>query len=57
MKNTAIRHRKKTYGNGFDPITSKADIRAFIDWWNERSYFPVATGQSETDPTDHRIAA
>ena len=47
----------KAYGNGFDPVTSKADIHAFFIWWNEKSYFPAETGMPEASSPVHRKAA
>ncbi len=37
----------KPYGNGFDSVVRQADIRAFTNWWNDRSHFPVGTGSSK----------
>lgn len=42
MPNVFAVTRTNSYGNGFDAMTDKADVRAFINWWNERSFFPVA---------------
>lgn len=50
MKRTFDTPMGKTYGIGFDAVTARADIRAFMTWWNDRSAFPV--GQQAPEPLD-----
>lgn len=50
MKRTFDTPMGKTYGHGFDAVTARADIRAFVTWWNDRSAFPV--GGPAAEPLD-----
>jgi len=36
----------KPYGHGFDHVVQQADIRAFTNWWNARSHFPVSAADT-----------
>lgn len=49
--------KMKSYGNGFDHIESKQTIRAFITWWNEKSFFPFDNGRDVAEATPHKLAA
>lgn len=39
----------KPYGKGFDAVTEKADIHAFLDWWNEKSFYPLDQDDAARD--------
>ena len=49
-------HNTKSYGNGFDHMESEKAIRAFIAWWNEKSFFPFDGAGADEAPAD-RMAA
>lgn len=49
--------KMKSYGNGFDHLETEETIRAFLTWWNERSFFPIDNGQEEAEAPSDRMAA
>lgn len=49
--------RTKSYGTGFDHMESKETIRAFISWWNEKSFFPLDDDVTETAAAPRKMAA
>ncbi|MCB2136473.1 MAG: hypothetical protein KDE08_11105 [Rhodobacteraceae bacterium] len=49
--------KAKSYGNGFDHMDSKETIRAFISWWNEKSFFPFDARHEEAEAAPRRLAA
>lgn len=49
--------KMKSYGNGFDHLESKETIRAFLTWWNERSFFPFDNDQEAAEPPSDKMAA
>lgn len=48
--------KMKSYGNGFDQMESEKAIRAFIAWWNEKSFFPFDGPGADAVPAG-RMAA
>lgn len=45
----------KTFGHGFDHMDTEDTFRAFIEWWNEKSDFPVEMEQDKDQ--DYPMAA
>lgn len=49
--------KMKSYGNGFDHLETEETIRAFLTWWNEKSFFPFDHGQHVAEASPHKRAA